>query len=72
MGLFHRLENHEDGRPGESSHNLFFFLIDDCPGSSLFALASVVAESRGYSLAVVRRLLIAVISLVAEHGLWGM
>ena len=32
---------------------------------------SLVAESRGYSLAVVHRLPIAVISLVAEHGLWG-
>ena len=28
----------------------FFFLTDDYLGSSLFALASVVAESRGYSL----------------------
>ena len=32
---------------------------------------SVVAESRGYSLAAVRGPLIAVASLVAEHGLQG-
>ena len=32
---------------------------------------SLVAESRGYSLAAVHGLLIAVASLVAEHRLWG-
>ena len=48
--------------------SLFLAVLDPrcCTGFS------VVAESRCYSLAVVRRLLIAVTSLVAEHGLWGM
>ena len=32
---------------------------------------SLVAVSRGYSLLVAHRLLIAVASLVAEHGLWS-
>ena len=32
---------------------------------------SLVAVSRAHSLAVVHRLLTAVASLVAEHGLWG-
>ena len=32
---------------------------------------SLVVESRGYSLVEVHRLLIVVVSLVAEHRLWG-
>ena len=32
---------------------------------------SLVAVSRGYPLLVAHRLLIAVASLVAEHGLWS-
>ena len=32
---------------------------------------SLVAASRGHSLVTVHRLLIAVASIVAEHGLWG-
>ena len=53
-----------------------FFLIRlflACAGSSLLHVGfSVVAESRGSSLVAEKhRLLIAVASLVAEHGLWG-
>ena len=52
-----------------------FFLIRlflACAGFSLLHVGfSVVAESRGSSLVAVHRLLIAVASLVAEHGLWG-
>ena len=33
---------------------------------------SLVVVSRGYSVVVVLRFLIAVTSLVTEHGLWGM
>ena len=43
--------------------------IFGCAGSSLLHGLSLVAESRGYSLVVVCRLLIAVASLVLEHGL---
>lgn len=38
-------------------------------GSSLLRGLSLVVENRGYSLVVVRGLLIAVASLVTEHGL---
>ena len=48
--------------------NFFFFF--GCAGSSLLRSGfSLVAASRGYFVAV-RRLLIAVASLVAEHGLY--
>ena len=40
-----------------------------CAGSSLLRGLSLVVENRGYSLLVVRGLLIAVASLVREHGL---
>ena len=45
------------------------FIIFGCAGSSLLHGLSLIAESRGYSLAVVCRRLIAVASPVAEHGL---
>ena len=44
-------------------HGVFFFLNN--LGFSL------VVASESYSLVAVRRLLIVVICLVAEHGLWG-
>ena len=40
-----------------------------CAGSSLLRGLSLVVENRGYSLVVVRGFLIAVASLVMEHGL---
>ena len=46
-------------------NNFTYFYIFGCIGT-------LAAESRGYSLVVVQGLLIAVASLVAEHGLWGM
>ena len=48
--------------------HLFLFIFG-CAGSSLPRGLSLVATSRGYSLAVVRGLLIAVASLTEEHGL---
>ena len=45
---------------------LFIF---GCAGSSSLHGLSLVAESRGCSLAVVHRLLTAVVSLVEKHGL---
>ena len=42
-----------------------------CAGSSLLCGLSLVAASRGYSLAAVRRLFVAVASLVVEHRLKG-
>ena len=59
-----------------SQHDLSFFLflnylfILGCAGSLLLhGLFPLVAVSKGYSLVVVCRFLIAVASLVAEHGL---
>ena len=50
-------------------------LLPDVPGScvrnGILTCVVAVASSAGYSLAVVRGLLIAVVSLVAEHGLEG-
>ena len=46
--------------------NLFSF---GCAGSSLLRSLSLVVTSGGYSLVVVRRLLIVVASLVVELGL---
>ena len=46
-----------------------FFFIFGCVGSLLLHVGCLVAASRGYSLAVVYRLLIAGASLIAEHGL---
>ena len=43
---------------------IYFCYNISCAGFSL------VLESRGYSLVAVLRLLVAVASLVAEHGLW--
>ena len=40
-----------------------------CAGFSLLHRLSLVVASRGYSLAVMRRLLIAAASLVVEHRL---
>ena len=70
---FSRREGRSDGGstrgydPFPEGMYLFLFLavlrLHWCLGFSL------VADSRGYSLAVVHRLLIAVASLVAEHGL---
>ena len=59
--------------------NNFISLYIDCAGSPgcVVQVFSLVAASRGYSLAEVHPLLIAVaslvavVSLVAEHGLWG-
>ena len=48
---------------------LFYFL--GCAGSSLLLGFSLVGVSKGYSVAAVRGLLSAEVSLVAEHGLWG-
>ena len=48
---------------------LFDLLIFGCPGSSLLCRLSLVAVSRGYSLAVVCGLLIPVASLVVGPGL---
>ena len=42
-----------------------------CAGSSLLRGLSLVALSRGDSLVVTCGLLIAVASLVVEHGLWS-
>ena len=51
-------------------HDVFFFLfIYGCAGSSLRHSLSLVAANRGYSLAAVQWLLIALASLVAVHGL---
>ena len=48
---------------------LFIF---GCAGSLLLCCLFLVVASRGYSLVAVCGLLIAVASLVAQHGLWGM
>ena len=48
--------------------NLYWFLA--ALGLCCCTGFSPLAASRGYSLAVVRRLLTAVVSLVVEHGLW--
>ena len=48
---------------------LFFFFFSGCAGSSCCEGFSLIAASAGYSLVAVYRLLIAVTSLVAEHGL---
>ena len=48
---------------------LFYFL--GCAGSSLLLGFSLVGVSKGYSVAAVRGLLSAEVSLVVEHGLWG-
>ena len=48
----------------------FSFFLLAVPGLRCCAGFSLVLESRGYSLAAVLRLLVAVASLVAEHGLW--
>ena len=42
--------------------------IYDCAGSSLLCMLSLAAASRGYCLAVVHGLFIAMASLVAQHG----
>ena len=60
--------------PFEGRLNCYFFKQDclfifGCAGSLLVRGLSLVAASGGYSLTVVRGLLIAVASLVAEHGL---
>ena len=47
----------------------FFFFFSGCAGSSCCEGFSLIAASAGYSLVAVYRLLIAVTSLVAEHGL---
>ena len=47
----------------------FFLLFLAMLGLHCYMSFSLVAASRGYSLAVVCRLLTAVASLVAEHGL---
>ena len=43
------------------------FIIFGCAGSSLLDSFSLVADSGGYSVVMVHRLLIMVASLVAEH-----
>ena len=48
---------------------LFIYLFLAILGLHCFVVFSLVAASRGYSLAVVHGLLIAVASLAAEHGL---
>ena len=48
---------------------LFFFFFVAVLGLSCCAELSLVGTSRGYSLVVAHGLLIAVASLVAEHGL---
>ena len=54
--------------PGKSLNNLKKYLfILGCAGSLLLPGFSLVVASGGYSLAVVRGLLIAVVSLVVEH-----
>jgi len=56
--------------PGISSfQNLFYLFIFGHAESSCCEGFSLVAASRGYSLAAACRLLIVVASLVAEHGL---
>ena len=51
---------------------IFIYLyIFGCAGSSLLCRFSLVEESWGYFLVAVLGLLIAVASLVAEHGLEG-
>jgi len=48
---------------------ILYFFIFGCALSLLLHRLSLVAVSRGSSLVVVHRLLTAVASLVAEHGL---
>ena len=43
-----------------------------CAGSALLCGLSLVAARRGYSLVAVRRLLVALASLVVQHRLKGM
>ena len=52
-------------------YDLFLILVFDCIGSLLLGERglSLVAVSGGYSLVVLLGLLIAVVSLAAEHGL---
>ena len=50
----------------------FIYLSFGCAGSLLPVGVSLVAASRGCSLVVVCRLLIAGASLIADHGPWGM
>ena len=54
-------------------HPFFVFLIfiSDCVGSPLLHGLFSSCDKWGFALVVVRRLLIAVASLVVEHGLWG-
>ena len=47
----------------------FYLFIYGCAGLLLLCRLSLVAASRGYSLVAVCGLLIAVASLIAEHGL---
>ena len=51
------------------SRSSFYFWGCGCAGSLLLCRLYLVSRSKGYSLAVVRGLLIAVASLVAEHRL---
>ena len=58
----------------EGSHNIFknsfiYLFVFGCAGSLLLHL---VAESEGYTLVAESGLLIAVVSLVVEHGLRGL
>ena len=48
---------------------LFYLFIFGCAGSSLLRGLSLVAVSRGYCLVVMCGLLVAMPSLVVEHGL---
>ena len=54
----------------ENNHlPLFLILFFGYAGSSLHAGFSLVVENKGYSLAVLHRLLLVTVSLTAEHEL---
>ena len=60
-------------REHRASTFIYLLFISGCAGSSLLCseAISLVTVTGGYSLVVVHGLLIALASLVAEHGLWG-
>ena len=56
---------------GSSERLPLLLCIFGCAGSPLLCGLPLVAASGGRSLVVVHGLLLAVVSLIVEHGLWG-
>ena len=67
------LKNYKQKQQERLHEELYIYIkiclfVYDCAGSSLLCRLSLAAASRGYCLAVVHGLLIAIASLVAQHG----